>query len=270
MTVTSATPEPPRASAWPPASLLAPGTLVRETWLVLGLSLGASALWSLITLADKLTKQVALNRQTTTMNSSVTPDRPWLDLAYQLLPIVLGVVPALIAVHLLRRDDPAAARAIGIDARHPGADLGHAIALTALIGIPGLVLYLGARAAGLNTIVAPANLAEHWWTVPVLILAAAQNAILEEVVMIGYLLTRWQQAGWSTATAIGLSALIRGTYHLYQGFGGFVSNAIMGVIFGLYFTRTRRVLPLIVVHTLLDIVAFVGYALLRTRLDWLR
>ena len=58
-----------------------------------------------------------------------------------------------------------------------------------------------------------------------------------------------------------VSAVIRGSYHLYQGFGGFVGNLIMGVIFGLIYLRWKRVGPLMVAHTLLDIAAFVGYAL---------
>ena len=65
----------------------------REIGAVLGVSLGASALWSLLAIVDKLTRAVALNAQTTTMNNSVTPDRPWLDLAYQLTGIGLAVVP---------------------------------------------------------------------------------------------------------------------------------------------------------------------------------
>ena len=63
--------------------------------------------------------------------------------------------------------------------------------------------------------------------------------------------------------------LIRGSYHLYQGFGGFVGNLVMGIIFGWFYTRTRRVMPLVVAHTILDVVAFVGYALLKDRLGWL-
>ena len=105
--------------------------------------------------------------------------------------------------------------------------------------------------------------------IPVLVLAAAQNAILEEVVMVGYLLTRWRQAGWSPALGIVASAVIRGAYHLYQGFGGFVGNLVMGLVFGAVYTRTRRVLPLVIAHTILDIVSFVGYALLKSHLSWL-
>jgi hypothetical protein len=36
----------------------------------------------------------------------------------------------------------------------------------------------------------------------------------------------------------------------------------MGVVFALAYLRWRRVMPLVVAHTLLDVVSFVGYALL--------
>ena len=243
--------------------------LLTESWLVLGVSLGASAVWSVLSIIRKLTAEAALNRQTTAMNSSVTPDRPWLDLAYQLAGITLALVPVALALHLLRRSSPDAHHAIGADLRRPGQDLLRGVVLAAAVGIPGLALYSGARALGVNTTVAAANLTDQWWTLPVLVLAAAQNAVLEEVVMVGYLFTRWRQAGWSMPLVVGLSALIRGTYHLYQGFGGFVGNVAMGLLFGWVYTRTRRVGPLVVAHTLLDVVAFVGYALLRDRLSWL-
>ena len=43
----------------------------------------------------------------------------------------------------------------------------------------------------------------------------------------------------------------------------------MGIVFGWWYTRSKRVMPLVVAHTILDVVAFVGYALLRDRLSWL-
>ena len=244
-------------------------SLVSETVLVLGVSLGASGVWALLSLVNKLTQPVALNRQTTAMNSSVTPDRPWLDLAYQLAGIVLALVPVALALHLLSRDRPDARHAIGADLRQPGRDLLRGALLAAAVGLPGLGLYAAARALGLNTTIAAANLADQWWTIPVLVLAAVQNAVLEEVVMVGYLYTRWLRAGWSLPVVMVTSALIRGSYHLSQGFGGFVGNLAMGLLFGWVYTRTRRVGPLVVAHTLLDVVAFVGYALLKDHLAWL-
>ncbi|KGN36493.1 CPBP family intramembrane glutamic endopeptidase [Knoellia subterranea] len=243
--------------------------LLLETALVLGVSLGASAIWSALSLIRKLTAEVSLSKQTTAMNSSVTPDRPWLDLAYQLVGIGLALVPVVLALHLLARGDVRARFAIGWDWTQPARDLVRGLGLAALVGIPGLGLYAVARALDLNTTIAAANLGGAWWTVPVLVLAAAQNAILEEVVMVGYLFTRWSQAGWSTTRVMVSSALIRGSYHLYQGFGGFVGNAIMGLLFGWIYTRTKRVGILVVAHTVLDIVAFVGYSLLKDHLSWL-
>ena len=43
----------------------------------------------------------------------------------------------------------------------------------------------------------------------------------------------------------------------------------MGLLFGWLYLRTKRVMPLVVVHSLLDIAAFVGYALLKPHLSWL-
>ena len=244
-------------------------SLVTETVLVLGVSLGSSGIYALLSLVNKLTRNVPLNQQTTAMNSSVTPDRPWLDLAYQLVGIVLALVPVALALHLLTRDRADARHAIGADLRQPGRDLLRGVLLAAAVGLPGLGLYAAARGLGLNTTIAAANLSDQWWTIPVLVLAAAQNAVLEEVVMVGYLYTRWLRAGLSLPVVMITSALIRGSYHLYQGFGGFVGNVAMGLLFGWVYTRTRRVGPLIVAHTLLDVVAFVGYALLKSHLPWL-
>jgi membrane protease YdiL (CAAX protease family) len=256
------------AASEPPVSL-SRRQLFTETALVLGVSLGASAIWSLLSLVNKLTQHVALNKQTTAMNSSVTPDRPWLDLTYQLVGIVIALVPVALVLHLLRRDRADASSAIGADLREPGRDLTRGLLLAAAVGLPGLGLYAAARGLGLNTTIAASNLSDHWWTIPVLVLAAAQNAVLEEVVMIGYLYTRWLRAGWSLPVVMVVSALIRGGYHLYQGFGGFAGNLAMGLIFGWVYTRTRRVGPLVVAHTVLDVVAFVGYALLSDHLSWL-
>lgn len=252
-----------------PATLPSP-TRVRpglELLLVLGVSLGQSAVYSILSIVEKLTRNVPLNQQTTSMNNSVVPDRPWLDLAYQLAGIVFPLVPALFALYLLQRT--AERRSIGFDLRRPGFDMGWGLALAAGIGLPGLGLYFAARAFGFNTNVSPANLTENWWTVPVLVGLAAMNAVLEEVVMIGFWFTRARQLAWPLWVVVLSSAVVRGGYHLYQGFGGFVGNLVMGVVFGLVYLRFKRVGPLVVAHFLLDFVAFVGYSLVAPYVDWL-
>ncbi len=240
-----------------------------EIIIVLGVSLGQSAVYSLLRIIERLTRNVPLAQQTSTLNSSATPDRPWLDLTYQLVGIVFALVPVLLALYLLNLTDRPAGRRIGLDLRRPRFDLGFGTLLALAIGVPGLGLYVIARAIGANTQVQASGLTDQWWTIPVLVLSALQNAALEEVVMIGYLMTRLGQLGWRAPVVIATSAVIRGTYHLYQGFGGFVGNLVMGVVFCLIYRRWRRVGPLLVAHTLLDVAAFVGYALLAPRVDWL-
>jgi membrane protease YdiL (CAAX protease family) len=240
-----------------------------EILIVLGVSLGQSAVYALVSLAAKLTAPTPLNQQTTQLNPSLSP-RPWFDLTYQLLSILFSLVPVFLAIYLLNRDPGDARGLLGLDRRHWRLDLVGGAALAALIGIPGLGLYFAAKAFNLNTSVLASGLPPYWWTIPVLVLAAAENAVLEEIVVVGYLTTRLREMSWSVPGVIAASALLRGTYHLYQGFGAFIGNAVMGVVFAWVFLRWKRVFPLIFAHTLLDVIVFVGYALLAPYLDWLR
>lgn len=237
-----------------------------EVWLVLGISLGQSAVYSVLSIIEKLTRPQPLNQQTTTINSSVTPDRSWLDLAYQLAGIVFPLMPVFVALYLLKLSGDR--EQIGFDLRRPVFDLTWGLGAAALIGIPGLAFYFAARAWGINTNVSPANLAANWWTVPVLAGLAVMNGVLEEVVMLGFLFTRWLQKGWAVWVVVAASALIRGAYHLYQGFGGFLGNVVMGLVFGWLYLRWRRVGPLVVAHVILDLVSFIGYALVAPYTDW--
>ncbi|MDQ3628380.1 MAG: CPBP family intramembrane metalloprotease [Actinomycetota bacterium] len=236
-----------------------------EILIVLGLSLGASAVYAVVSLIAKLTTG-PLRDQSATLNASRSP-REYLDLTYQMLGIGFGVVPVALALYLLWTPTGTARARIGLDLRRPGGDLVHGMALSALIGLPGIGIYLVGRAIGVTASVIPSGLDAYWWTVPVLVLAALQNSLLEEVVVVGYLMTRLRDLGWGVGATISASALIRGSYHLYQGIGPGLANAVMGVIFGYWYHRTGRVMPLVVAHTILDIVAFVGYAYVKDALE---
>jgi uncharacterized protein len=236
-----------------------------EVLIVLLLSLGQSAVYAVVSLVAKLTAGKPLSQQTATLNPSQSP-RPYLDLTYQLLGIVFALVPVLLALYLLDRPR----RTLGLSLDRPGFDVGWGLGLAAGIGIPGLLLVYAAAKLGLNAQIVPAALQHVWWAVPVLILSAVQNAVLEEVIVVGYLVTRLSAFGWRLPWVVAASAVLRGSYHLYQGFGAFVGNAVMGVVFALFFVRCRRVMPLIVAHSILDITAFVGYTLLpKSLLTWL-
>ncbi|NMR19996.1 CPBP family intramembrane glutamic endopeptidase [Cellulomonas fimi] len=232
-----------------------------EIWIVLGLSLGQSAVYALVNIAARLTAGTPLAQQSATLNPSRSP-RPYLDLTYQLLGIGFALVPVVLALFLLSAHGRSAARRIGLDGSRPGRDLGVGVGLAALIGIPGLGLYALGRAVGLTVEIQASALDAAWWTIPVLILAALKNALLEEVVVVGYLTERLGELRWSPVVIVLVSSVLRGSYHLYQGIGPFVGNLVMGLVFAEYYRRRRRVMPLVVAHTVLNVVAFVGYALI--------
>jgi membrane protease YdiL (CAAX protease family) len=204
-----------------------------------------------------------LGSQTTALNP-VLNERELFDLLYQLLAIFFALVPVALVLFLLAAPGErarAAFRKIGFTFARPSVDFGLGFGLALLIGAGTLGVYAGGRALGITTTVIPAALDEYWWTVPVLVLSALRHAVLEEVVVVGYLFNRLAKLGWGTWTIIFASAVIRGSYHLYQGIGPGIGNFLMGLVFGYAYTRTKRVMPLVVAHALLDIAGFVGYAL---------
>lgn len=232
--------------------------LVAEIGIVLGLSLGASAAYSIVSLANKLTRQQSLSEQTTSLNNSLSA-RPTFDLIYQLMAVFFDLVPVALVVFLLWQTSRPHLGRLGIDFTRPARDAITGAGLALIIGGGGIVVYLGGVALNLNTTVNPSALDAYWWTVPVLILRAIDAGVTEEVIVIGYLFARLRDLGWGRWQIIVAAALLRGTYHLYQGFGAFVGNFIMGVLFGWLYSRFGRVLPLVIAHVIIDSAIFIGY-----------
>ena len=228
--------------------------------IVLGLSLGASAVYSIVSLVSKLTEDRALGDQTVALNPS-RASREWLDFTYQFLDVFFGLFAVALALYLLWQPGVNPFRRIGFDLTRPGRDAASGLLLVAVIGVPGLALYAIGRAAGVTVAVQTSPADWFWWTVPILVLRALEAALTEEVIVVGYLFTRFRELGVGPWATIVSSALLRGTYHLYQGFGPFVGNALMGVLFGWFYQRFGRTMPLVIAHWILDIVSFVGYPL---------
>jgi hypothetical protein len=256
-------------AAEPAAALVADRrVLTREVWLVLALSLGAAGVSALISFLGVLTSANPISGQTAVIVGSRAPGRPWLDLAWQLFAIVTALVPVALVAHLLARGGESL-RALGFDLRDRLRDVTRGTAVAACIGGAGLAFYLAAYATGANLTVDPSQLPDDWWRIPILIAVAAQNGVLEEVIVLGYLTRRLDQLGWSVGRSTTASALLRGSYHLYQGLGGFAGNVIMGVIFCHLYRRWGRVMPLVVAHTLIDTGALIGATYLIGKVGWL-
>lgn len=230
-------------------------TLVEEILVVLSLSVLSSVAYAILSLVESPISGVVV----AAANQSNA-------FARQLLAFVFGLAPAFLVLHLVRRSGEGTT-AIGLPEPRPGQDVGRAAALALLVGAAGLAIYLLAVELGVNRFVVPTPPLGHWLTVPAVVLNAIEAAAVEEIVVLGYLVTRLQQLSWPAAQAVGASALLRGAYHLYQGWGGFVGNLAMGALFGALFLRWgRRTWPFLLAHALLDVGAGVGFILFRDRL----
>lgn len=241
--------------------------VILEVALVLTVTLGLVALRSLLSLTDALLASGPLGEQTVAINAPGAA-ADLLDLAYQLTGVAQLLAWGGLGLYLLWRGGIAPG-ALGLDRRRPRRDTALGVGLAALIGVPGLGLYLASRALGLNLTVVPSALDGTWWQLPVLLAAAVANSWAEEILVVGYLLTRLRQLGWSENGSLVFAAALRGAYHLYQGLGGFAGNLVMGLVYGRVWQRTNRLWALLIAHALIDVVAFAGYALLRGHAGWI-
>ncbi|MBN9186920.1 CPBP family intramembrane glutamic endopeptidase [Microbacterium sp.] len=260
------TPVPPPVE--PSASALPHGyartRLVWEVALVLAVTVGQSAVYSVLSFIRSAIEAAQqgqnLADQQTQLNPAQDSAAFW-DVLYQLLDLFFSLCLVALVVFLLWEHGGNALRRIGLDFRRFGGDAGRGILLAAVIGIPGLGLYVAGRLLGITLQVDAAPLGAAWWTVPLLLLAAVRAGLTEEVIFIGYLTDRLRRFGWSSWAIILAAAGLRGLYHAYQGVGSIVGNVVMGIVFGWCYRRWGRVMPLVIAHTLLDTVAFVGYPL---------
>lgn len=242
--------------------------LTAEVVVVVAMAVGLSALRSVLSFISSTLATGALSARTTTLNGSRAPGHPWLDLAYQLAFVIsLLLAPALVVILLLRDSEKLSDIGLRLDRRARDVFVG--LATAAAVGGVGLTAYLIAHASGAALTIIPTNLPPVWWRIPILIASAIANATLEEVVLVGYLVRRCRQLGLPDPAAVAVSAAVRGGYHLYQGVGAMLGNAVMGAIFARYFQRTGRVLPQLVAHATIDTVAFVGFVLLAGHVSWL-
>lgn len=226
-----------------------------EILLVLAVTFGTAGLRAALRLIDSLLK-APLNQQTTTIYDA-TSTIPWLDLALQACSALTLFAWGGLALFLLD------------DRTHPPRlphlpDLARGAGFAALIGLPGLAFYVAAVHLGLSKVVVPTTQAVQ---IPTSLLWSLANGFGEEIVVVMYLVTRLRQLGWKPWQFIAASAVLRGSYHLYQGISAGLGNIVMGVVFAWYFHKTGRIWPLIIAHFLIDAVAFIAYPLLD--LSWL-
>jgi membrane protease YdiL (CAAX protease family) len=190
--------------------------------------------------------------------------------ASRLIGELVDLAPVALVAHLLARSGETMRR-IGFDLSRVRRDLsiGLGLALAALLALAGA----SAAAHALDLPFRPIEYTNADASAVVIILSllsSTVSAVSEEVIVNGYVLTRLGDLAWSENRAVVASALLRGSYHLYQGVGGFIYNVVGGLVAGRIFQRTKRIMPLVVAHLAIDVVAFVLAYFWPGRPAWLR
>lgn len=236
-----------------------------ELCIVLMLTYGFSALSATLQLANSLSRN--LNSQEIILNPRYSHNN-LIDCGWNIIFIVQLIAWGSLGVYLLwsHNNDLTIA---GLNRSPKWIDLINSIFLSICIGVPGLFWYLIAHSHNLNLTIIPASTYTTLWHIPLLITMAFANGWSEEVIVVGYLLIRLSQLRVKPYKALIFSAVLRGSYHLYQGFGGALGNIAMGLVFGLFWQRSHRLWSLIIAHGIIDTVAFVGYIILGQYIHWL-
>lgn len=185
------------------------------------------------------------------------PDHVGLSLPLDLLGELVGFMPAALVVYLLARSGEGLA-GIGLDRRQPRHDL-------RLLFMVMVLAYLGPMLAGRGLMAAVglegfkvASRIDAVTPPTVYLLVAWVGAIgagvVEELVVLGYLVHRLEQLGWRAWQLVAAAVVVRVSFHVYYG-PGIVWVIAWAAASVLVYRRVRRLLPFILVHALWDIQA---------------
>jgi membrane protease YdiL (CAAX protease family) len=169
-----------------------------------------------------------------------------LSCAYLLVRV--GAVVAL-TVYVLHRSGESL-RVLGLSLSRKRLDL--------LLVIPFALLALRLQAFGLHLprpgqssfIAGPATAPAIYAVTGVV--RSLEAGIVEEIVVLAFVLTRLRQLGVHPLLAILISSVLRASYHLEYGWAA-LSAMLFGVGMAIMYLGTRRLLPAIAVHTGYDV-----------------
>jgi membrane protease YdiL (CAAX protease family) len=157
---------------------------------------------------------------------------------------------ALLVIYLLVRNGEGVG-AIGLGGHRLRQDL--ALLLPVYVGVQYLPQLVGA------SIVSGTHLPVFSVSSPALpvaflavgLLSSLMAGVVEEIVVLGYLVRRFEQRGWTSAAVVLVAVLVRVSYHLYYG-PGVLPIVLWATVSVLAYRRIRRLLPFIVCHFVWD------------------
>lgn len=153
---------------------------------------------------------------------------------------------------------------IGLSLKIRLSDLGHSFALffgallgSAILGLALKLLYVFLGRALRPQLDRAAIFGTALGFLPVLYVLL--NPFYEELLVRAFLISEMEAIYRGTALAVLASVALQTSYHLYQGLPMALSHIPAFLLFSLYFVRTRRILPVILAHMLMDVSALAIY-----------
>lgn len=86
------------------------------------------------------------------------------------------------------------------------------------------------------------------------------NPFHEELIVRAFLITEVEGIYHSTWLAVIASVALQTSYHLYQGLVSALSHVPVFLLFSLYYVRSRRILPVVLAHLIMDVLYLYVYA----------
>ena len=172
-----------------------------------------------------------------------------------LLDVLLTLEPvaaAALVLYLLSISGEGGSRAIGLDRSDPRQDLALVLPIFLFCFlVPEFGVSLLLRAADVRAI-APATQHLPGYYSIVGALNALSAGVVEEIVVLGFLVRRLEHPGLRPAGVVSLAVLVRISYHVYYGWG-VIPIAAWALASVLMYRRYRRLAPFIAVHGLWDL-----------------
>jgi membrane protease YdiL (CAAX protease family) len=81
------------------------------------------------------------------------------------------------------------------------------------------------------------------------------NPFFEELIVRAFTMSEIVNLGGSPWLAIAVSVVAQMSYHLYQGLLRGIGLTILFVVFSIYYARSRKIVPVIIAHLVLDLSA---------------
>ncbi len=183
------------------------------------------------------------------------------EVVFTVLAGVIVASPAALVWYLLVRNGEGPA-AIGLDWWRWRTDLALMfLTFSCVFLLPQLGGGLVVRVLHLHgyTLGASSGHQARWLQTFGLIVGGTASGIVEEVVVLGYLVRRLEQRGWATWAVVAVAFASRASYHLYYGWN-ILPIACWALVSILVYRRTRRLWPFIWCHIIWDLTVSLGHS----------